>query len=304
MTSLLEDILHRISVPWLQIRFLISLISIAMHIFASCLLIYAQGVIVHTAEDAGVSFSFDDQTLGSDSLFSPTNQESPSLSDFDLPEDAVWSLDEEPASETSVPLDTVKTSDPPSSLDSLFASEDSASTSEDDTVNDIPLVDDDLLSDHRCSDPSMVPVAMIQARSINPNLDICPPPQNSNPPRNIPDGLRLEDVQRIPGFVPVFHGMSDSCILYSNGILPFGVCSSTDPTDSMYSSRDRYSGWLTWELIYCTLGQFCFIRSWKPFFPPHCLVSLPRDLFSPAGGTDDFGSITKGEYLAARESIP
>lgn len=113
-----------------------------------------------------------------------------------------------------------------------------------------------VLSDNNCPDPSDIPVGRPRTRSTGPDPGTCALRKEGSPPLNVPSGLRLEDVQRFSGFVPVFRGMSDSCIVYSEGILPFGVCSSTEPEDSLYEREARFFKMLTWQLSYCTLGKF------------------------------------------------
>ena len=175
----------------------------------------------------------------------------------------MWDLNDEPPSEASFPLENISFADLTSAPITPIDNENYAMVLENPSTDDFA---DPLRSNDECLDPSNIPISRPQTRSIDPRLDICALRKEGSPPLNVPSNLRLEDVQRVPGFVPVFRGMSDSCIVYSDGLLPFGVCSSSQPEDSLYSREERFWGLLTWQLTYCTLGKFFHVFSWSSSF--------------------------------------
>lgn len=210
---------------------------------------------MRSSEYSGFLWSFDGgDTSGSDTFLSLNDQDETSFLS-DNPYDAPLDLDLDLRSDALPSLEDMQLSDPIVSLDNLPSSETYVSTLGENSADDSPFVDDFLLSGLECSDPSDVLVGRPRARSTSQNPDICNLRKEASPPLNVPSILRLEDVQRVPGFVPVFRGMSDSCIVYSEGQLPLGVCSSTEPADSLWSG-ERFYGLLTWQLTYCTIGKF------------------------------------------------
>ena len=224
-----------------------------MHYFLSSFMFYIQVVLVRSSEDMDYSWSLDYEVSGPDNLLYLNSENGPLLSNYDPLGDHVWDLDDEPASEASFPHENTQFADLTSVPITSFDSDNHAMILENPSANDLA---DPFIPDDECLDPSNIPIGRPQTRSTDPSLDVCALRKEGSPPLNIPSNLRLEDVQRVPGFVPVFRGMSDSCIVYSNGLLPFGVCSSTEPEDTLYSREERFFGLLTWQLTYCTLGKF------------------------------------------------
>lgn len=224
-----------------------------MH-YLLCLLVFCiQVFLVRSTEDSDYFWSPDGEVTGTDNLQDLNDEDEQWLSNYDPSADHMWDLHDEPPSEPSFPLENMPfvdlTSAPITSIDNENYAMVLESPSTDDLANP-------LRSDDECLDPSNIPIGRLQTRSIDPALDICALRKEGSPPLNVPSNLRLEDVQRVPGFVPVFRGMSDSCIVYSDGLLPFGVCSSSQPEDSLYAREERFWGLLTWQLTYCTLGKF------------------------------------------------
>ena len=225
-----------------------------MRCFLTFFLTSTQALTVRSSESSFLWSLDGGDTSGSDTSLSLPDQEgSPFLSDdsYDTP----WDLNLDLGSDALPAFENVQLSDPILSLDKLASTGSDVSILGENSADDSPSVDDFLLSGNECPDPSDILVGRSQARSTSPNKGICNPHRRISPPLNIPSHLRLEDVQRVPGFVPVFRGMSDSCIVYSDGVLPLGVCSSTEPEDTILSGQ-RFHGLLTWQLAYCTIGKF------------------------------------------------
>ena len=227
--------------------------------FLSSCIFYIQ-VILGSSEDLDYLWSVDGEISGPENPLSLSGDDISLFSDFNPLGDHTWDLNEATASEISFPLQDTQflyfTSAPASSFDNedyAFTLENPSSDDLDD-VDDLDDLDDPLIPDNGCLDPSKMPMGRLQPRSTGPGLNVCALRKEGSSPLNVPDTVRLEDVQRVPGFVPLFRGMSDSCIVYSEGILPFGVCSSTQPEDSLYS-HETFFGLLTWLLYYCTLGK-------------------------------------------------
>ena len=240
-----------------------------MHYFALSFLIYIRFLSVHSAEEPGSLWSFNDENSGFDKLTLPSlnDQDGPLLFSDDSTGDATWNINEVSASEASLPLEDTQTSDLILSLDSSSRSGEFASILEENTLDGSLPVDDLLESEGGCPESSDISVAMPRALSTGRNPGTCAAPEERKPQLNIPGNLKLEDILRLPGFVPAFRGMSDSCIIYSNGILPYGVCSSADPDDT-YFSRETFFGWITWTLGNCNFGKWLL----RLFFES---VSLP-----------------------------
>lgn len=236
-----------------------------MHYLLSSFMFYIHVVLVRSSEDWDSLWPLDGEVTGTDNLQHLNGEDEPLLSNYDPFGDQMWDLNDEPASEAAFPLENTPFSDltsvPVNSLDN----EKYAMVLENPSTDDLA---DPLRSDDQCLDPSNIPIGRSQTRSTEPGLDVCAFRKEGSPPLNVPSNLRLEDVQRVPGFVPLFRGMSDSCIVYSEGMLPFGVCSSTQPEDSLYSREERFFGLLTWQLTYCTLGKFFPCLSLDFVHPP------------------------------------
>lgn len=224
-----------------------------MHYFLSSMVFYIQLVLVRLNEDSDYLWSPGGEVTGTDNLQYHSGEDEPWLSNSDPDGDYMWNVNDEPPQEASFPLENPPFSDLTSAPITSTDNEKYAMILESPSADDLA---DPLRSDDECLDPSNIPIGSPQTRSIDPGLDICALRKEGSPPLKIPSNLRLEDVQRVPGFVPVFRGMSDSCIVYSDGMLPLGVCSSSQPEDSLYSREDRFRGLLTWQLTYCTLGKF------------------------------------------------
>lgn len=257
-----------------KIRFRQSVI--AMHCFLSSCIFYVHVVLVFSIEDLDYSWlpygdvsgldnvasTFNSEGAGLDDVPTTFNSEDGSLFSNDQPlGDETWDLNEEPSSQASFPLKDTQPSDLAFAPDSSFDNEDYAMILENPPADHL---DDPPMSDDECHDLVDLPVGGPQPRSTDAGSDICALRREGDSSRNVPSNLKLQDVQRIPGFEPIFRGMSDSCIIYSDGRLPFGVCSSAEPEDSVYAA-ERFFGMLTWQLVDCTLGKFFHILSWSLF---------------------------------------